>query len=239
MSVEVSTWAWKQEVSPNRKLVLLALADHCDNEGECWISIERIIEKTGISRATVYRSIGELKRADLLSESGQRWILRVRQEISQRDGQSQSETPYIEKPSIEPSKEPASRSSSSSTPTQLRAVWDHYATVMNKRREMNAEDRNIIRAALKVATIEDCKLAIDGCAASDFHMKRGNYEGRSGPKYDKLSQILRGKRGGKTTREQIEMLAEIAKEAASDPVPEEPVSDDPHGLKRGGRVRIQ
>lgn len=89
----------------------------------------------------------------------------------------------------------------------VKDVWDHYCSVMQPRnRGLDPQARAIIRDALKVATLSECKRAIDGCKASDFHMGRND---RS-KKYNRLSQILKGKRGGKTTREQIDMFLEIA-----------------------------
>lgn len=86
-------------------------------------------------------------------------------------------------------------------------VWDEYVRVMEPRRkEAGDEERRIIREALKVATADECKAAIRGCKASAFHM--GDNDRRK--KYNALSQILKGKRGGKTTREQIDMFLEIA-----------------------------
>lgn len=88
-------------------------------------------------------------------------------------------------------------------------VWAHYVQVMKPRDAgLHAQERKLINAALKVATIDECKRAIDGCYASDFHMKR-NGKGAS-RKYNRISDILKGKQGKKTTREQIDMFLEIA-----------------------------
>jgi hypothetical protein len=49
MSIPAWNWAWRQWLSPNRKLVLLALADHHNGEtGRCDPSIYRIKQKTGL-----------------------------------------------------------------------------------------------------------------------------------------------------------------------------------------------
>lgn len=90
-------------------------------------------------------------------------------------------------------------------------VWDHYVEVMTPRDAgLGPDERKLINAALKVATVDECCRAIDGCFASDFHMKRGRYAGRSGAKHSQLSKILKGKRGGRTRREQIDFFLEIA-----------------------------
>lgn len=66
MSVKASTWAWDQTVSGNAKLVLLALADHANDEGDCWPGIDAIALKTGFSRSTVKRLIKLLSDDDYI-----------------------------------------------------------------------------------------------------------------------------------------------------------------------------
>lgn len=86
-------------------------------------------------------------------------------------------------------------------------VWAHYVEVMQPRhRELPDEERRIILKALEVASVEECCHAIDGCRASDFHM--GNNERNR--KYNRISQILRGRQGKETTRERIEFFMDLA-----------------------------
>jgi hypothetical protein len=57
-------------------------------------------------------------------------------------------------------------------------VWAHYVEVMKPRkRELDAQGRAVIREALKVATVEECCGAIDGCKASSFHMDARTFPG--------------------------------------------------------------
>ena len=52
MSVRAMAWAFEQRVgSPMAKLVLLKLADHADENGECFPSIGRIAADTEMNRA--------------------------------------------------------------------------------------------------------------------------------------------------------------------------------------------
>lgn len=91
--------------------------------------------------------------------------------------------------------------------TAINAVWGHFVSVMKPRNDApDDEQRKIIKSALDVATVAECKRAIDGCSMSQFHM--GQNDRRK--KYNRLSNILKGKRNGKTTREQIDMFLEIA-----------------------------
>lgn len=91
-------------------------------------------------------------------------------------------------------------------------VWSHYVNVMGPRQTaLDAQGRQIIRDALKVASIAECKRAIDGNKASPFH--QGENDRRK--KYTRLSHVLKGKRGVRTTREQIDLFLDIADKADS------------------------
>lgn len=94
-------------------------------------------------------------------------------------------------------------------PSPAEEVWATYVAVIKPRRtDLTPDDRQTIGTALKVATVAQCQRAIAGCAASDWHMGRDPQT--AGKSYKQLSQILKGKRGGRTTREQIEFFADIA-----------------------------
>lgn len=96
-------------------------------------------------------------------------------------------------------------------PGEVDQVWAHYAKTMKPRRtEATEEDRKLIRAALKVATAAECCRAIEGCRASKFHMG----ENDRGRKYNKLSQIVKGRVGKETTRERIDFFLDLADDAA-------------------------
>jgi hypothetical protein len=97
-------------------------------------------------------------------------------------------------------------------PSPAAEVWATYVETMRPRRQaLDPASRRIINDALKVASVPECQRAIAGCAASDWHMGRDPQTG--GRSYKQLSQILKGKRGGRTTREQIDMFIELADEA--------------------------
>lgn len=89
-------------------------------------------------------------------------------------------------------------------------VWATFVRIMNPASALcGDEERKIVLAALKVATERECIEAIEGCRASGYHMG-DNPRGR---KYNTISHILRGKRGKRTTREQIDMLRDIREKA--------------------------
>ena len=78
MSLEVLNWAWEQACpNPTSKLVLMALADHANADGECWPSMKRIAALTGISPRQVSTHItqlcdlGYVEKADRRRRDGQ------------------------------------------------------------------------------------------------------------------------------------------------------------------------
>jgi hypothetical protein len=72
MSVEASTWAWRQPVKGNAKLVLLAIADHADPVGVCWPGQDGLAMKCGITGRSVRDQLVVLERAGLI-ERTPRW----------------------------------------------------------------------------------------------------------------------------------------------------------------------
>jgi len=67
MSIKVMTWAWEQELPPLTKLVLMAIADHCDDEGYAWPGIRGIAKKCGVSHSTVQRHVQSLEEQGILN----------------------------------------------------------------------------------------------------------------------------------------------------------------------------
>lgn len=67
MSVRASTWAWQQPIKGTAKLVLLALADHANDDGKCWPGIETVAKKCGISRIAVINNISKLRKSGFVN----------------------------------------------------------------------------------------------------------------------------------------------------------------------------
>lgn len=68
MSIKVMNWAWSQDISnSSRKLVLLALADRANDDGECWPGITSLAEKCSIPRRTLIRALASLEEQGLIS----------------------------------------------------------------------------------------------------------------------------------------------------------------------------
>ena len=64
MSIEVMTWVWKSsETKASHRLVLLALADNANDQGECWPSIGYIANKCRLSKRYTIDILKDLETA--------------------------------------------------------------------------------------------------------------------------------------------------------------------------------
>lgn len=73
MSLDALKWAWEQHCpNPTSKLVLMALADHANADGECWPSMNRIAQRTGISSRQVSTHITSLVAAGFVVKGNRR-----------------------------------------------------------------------------------------------------------------------------------------------------------------------
>ena len=62
MSAEATNWVWKHsEAAGSDRLVLLALADFCNEKAQCYASYGTLVKKTKLSPATIYRSLKSLR----------------------------------------------------------------------------------------------------------------------------------------------------------------------------------
>lgn len=60
MSVKALNWAFQQQLKPNLKAVLVAIADNCNDEGLAWPSRKYLAEKTCLSPSSIKRNLNEL-----------------------------------------------------------------------------------------------------------------------------------------------------------------------------------
>lgn len=223
MSLRAITWAFDQhETTPTQRLVLLALADHADGDNESWPSIELLMEKTGLSKATIYRALSDLIRERVIDEvksvKGYRaWELLLSQAET---GSSQSETDESqgENPSTYRNPQGTLIEPSDLLAEAIETVWRHYTAKPEIReRPLPPGERKLIRDSLRERNADDPKaaavdlcLAIDGCFSSDYHMKRRQFSDRKGGVYNRLSQIIKGRRGQETTNERIDFFIDRA-----------------------------
>lgn len=222
MSLRAITWAFDQhDTTPTQRLVLLALADHADGDNETWPSIDLLMAKTGLSKATIYRALSDLTKEGVIREAEavkgyKTWELLMSQSET---AESQSETDLSQGENgttYRNPQEPSLNQGLEDLAVSIEKVWVHYLTAMGKpQRPLPSEERKLIRNALKETsfTADDLCTAVSACAASDYHMKRRQYKDRDGQKYDKLSQIIKGRRGQETTTERIQWWLDRAESA--------------------------
>lgn len=60
------TWAFDQDLTPEQKIVLLALADYADGDGVCFPGQKNLARKTSIPERTLRRRIQELEGLGLI-----------------------------------------------------------------------------------------------------------------------------------------------------------------------------
>ena len=133
MSGKVVGWAFsvgaEHKLSPTEILVLVAIADNSDDDGEAYPGRKKLIVKTGLGRSTVYRTLDDLRDKGLLEygfrEEGMKCFrLAVKgpkspgagqpagpgagQKVPERDAEvPQRDSLSIEEPSSQPSTEPS------------------------------------------------------------------------------------------------------------------------------------
>jgi DNA-binding MarR family transcriptional regulator len=66
------SWAWKQALPPTEKFILLALADHANDEDyTCWPSLKHLTRKTGFSRPTIWKTVNRLIALGIVARVGE------------------------------------------------------------------------------------------------------------------------------------------------------------------------
>lgn len=137
-----------------------------------------------------------------------------------------------------------SESSAPSPPAAVRSelteaievVWGHYVETMKPRgrgRELQPDDRKIIRDALKVGDVAELQAAITACEASDWHQKRGEHASRSGGKYRSIAKILKPRpRREETWRSRLEWWLDRAEENAAGEKPKFDVNAEAERMRR-------
>lgn len=67
MSLSLLDMAWETEVgSHTEKLILVALADHSNDQGACWPSISRLARRCHLARSSVFDAIKGLKSRGII-----------------------------------------------------------------------------------------------------------------------------------------------------------------------------
>jgi hypothetical protein len=70
MSIRALDWAFKQNVQPLHKFVLVALADYANDRGLAYPSIQTLTRKTNLSRSSILRALSSLCEKQVLTDTG-------------------------------------------------------------------------------------------------------------------------------------------------------------------------
>lgn len=192
MSIEAVKWALEAQVGGNAKVLLIGLANHAHPDGtEAYPSLDTLARYAHCDRSTARRNVRKLVEAGWISEDGLGPRGQTKYSLNFGvDDPTGSKTPRVAtggggvakqarsdgkmppEPSFEPSNEPSSENEGARAIDQ---VWSHYQeTVPNgKRCKLDHGRRLLIGKALKVRTVEECCRAIDGLAASEYHVGNG------------------------------------------------------------------
>lgn len=84
MSIRIMNDAWDLDIPSSEKLVLISLADQANDEGVTWPGKASMMRRTGLSKATIKRTLGSLRDRGLLS-----WAHRDRDNGSKRSNRYQ------------------------------------------------------------------------------------------------------------------------------------------------------
>lgn len=228
MSIHVISWVLKHsEATGSERLVLIALADKSEDDGSnCFPSVATLAGESRCSRRTVQTSLRKLEAAGRIVNSGKGSKGQTNWTVIMREGAQDSHPPAEGADHDEGGRNPRpegaqsqrpNRPDPSLEPSPVDEVWEHFVKVFNPRRhEPDDGQRKIIRDALKVATVEECKRCIDACFASDFHQRRGNGN-IAGRKHNRIDDVLKPKRAsahgnGYTQRGRIDFWLDRAEE---------------------------
>lgn len=72
MSYHLAAWAMDVDVPPREKLMLILIASHANDEGECFPSQTTLAYRSGLSRRTVLRSLSELEERGIITRRQRR-----------------------------------------------------------------------------------------------------------------------------------------------------------------------
>lgn len=212
----------REDLSAPAKLLFIVIQFHAYQKGRAWPGQPTLARESGMSVSSVKRALRELEDTGLVSVVrrpnkqniyevhveallGAEWIAHI--ELSNPDGETILSYEEEEGSSLREEEPPVSPPERGT----VDVVWSHYCSMPGKReRPLPDQERKVILDALKVATADELITAINECWKSDWHMKRREFQDRSGQRYDKLTQIIKGRQGKETTRERIDFWLERA-----------------------------
>lgn len=212
MSIRLITEIWDDEpaLKATRLLVALALADHANDAGVCWPSVDTLAGRARCSARQAHRVLNELHDEGIIfmpegARSDKRPFVVGRQNVARHGGQAgvrhfdEGHTTSVSHPQEEVPKEgTVNEPSTARRPTarqleneKIERIWAYWIEITGKTRaKLDAKRRGHIRNALLIGfDEEDIKLALLGVWRSPFHQG----ENQQRKQYLDLHYALRGK----------------------------------------------
>ena len=69
VSLQAMAWAFKLQIDPTSKLVLLALTDHISEDGVCWVGMPLLMKKTCLAERTIRACAAKMEKMGILRRS--------------------------------------------------------------------------------------------------------------------------------------------------------------------------
>jgi hypothetical protein len=213
-------------ISAGARLTYGLLSSFAWQADECFVGQKRLGELAGVGDRQIRKYLTELEGAGLLEVTQQGLhkpniytLFGAGPDRNCRPGQDRNCGSDEEDAEEEDSENPCSPQPPVVKSEQARRIdtaWGTYVVEIKPRgrgRELQPDDRKILRDVLKVADVEEVETAIRECAASDFHMKRGKHKNRQGGPYKSLGKIFKPRpTKGETWRSRIEWWLDRAEE---------------------------
>lgn len=171
MSIRLMTLAWDHApVKGSKLIVLLALADHANDEGRCWPSMDRIAHRARMTVRQARRVVRDLEEEGLLEtyeREGQSSVFTVlvegRTSVTGRTFEALTPDIAMSAKPLEPpirngvkDKEPLLTQSQERRPTATQLedeaidrIWSYWLSVSGKHQQLDEKRKRIIRSALQ------------------------------------------------------------------------------------------
>lgn len=217
MSINAMSWTWKLKIKSGMKLVLLALADHANDDDVCWPGIESLADKCSLSRISVIKHLNQLIKLELVSKdrrynsdgfrTSNCYHLNLSKETLckeslRKDFDSLGKDlplPYVK--NLNPNHKEPSEEPKDISQLKIQEIFQYWQTKLNHpEAKLDNKRKQVIKRAMKNYSMEAVKQAIDGCSLSPFNMG----ENDSKKKYDNLDLIFRD-------ADHVEQFVSIAK----------------------------
>lgn len=191
MSAIALTWAWRQMPalkSTPAKLVLVALADRADDDGELYPKLAWVAEKVQMDRRNVRKHIATLEELGLLERTERmrtdgdgRQTSNLLRLALEREGETalppragSSAPPRAESPYQETTTKETTKKNTRERDARAAEVHAFYSERRGVQRALtDGTEKLMVRAFNAGFTAGDLKLAIVGLLGSDWHRERG------------------------------------------------------------------